>query len=136
MSSSFKSNTHRIVISTCVRYPPVVCTTPLGLPVVPLVSSVYSGCSLSRRRAAHFALCAGINSSHQTSRPLRISTLLPTRLSTSTLWIDGHFFSASSTFCLSSTTCPRRHPPSAVVQTFASASLIRSASASDEKPPK
>src|ERR1035437_11107962 len=47
VSSSCKSKTSFDVKYGCVRYPPVVCTTPLGLPVVPLVYKMKSGCSLS-----------------------------------------------------------------------------------------
>ena len=43
--------------------------------------------------------------------------------------------SASSAFCLSGTTWPRRYAPSAVMSTFACASLMRSFSASALKPP-
>ena len=42
---------------------------------------------------------------------------------------------ATSTLALSPTAAPRRHPPSAVTTTRASASRIRSRSASDENPP-
>ena len=42
----------------------------------------------------------------------------------------------ASAFAFSATGGPCRHPPSAVISTRASASLIRSRSASDEKPPK
>ena len=49
---------------------------------------------------------------------------------------DGVSTSASSACCLSPTALPRRQPPSAVMSTFAWASLIRPASASAEKPPK
>ena len=47
----------------------------------------------------------------------------------------GVFTRATSLFAFSATVAPRRHPPSAVMSTFASASLMRSASASGEKPP-
>ena len=43
---------------------------------------------------------------------------------------------ASSAAGLSGKTAPRRQPPSAVISTLASASLMRSASAWAEKPPK
>ncbi len=43
---------------------------------------------------------------------------------------------ASSAWCLRPTLRPRRQPPSAVMSTFAPASLIRSARASEENPPK
>jgi hypothetical protein len=42
---------------------------------------------------------------------------------------------ARSTFSLSGTIAPRRHPPSAVITSFARASSMRSASASLENPP-
>ena len=42
---------------------------------------------------------------------------------------------ASSAAGFSGNTEPRRQPPSAVISTLASASLMRSASACDEKPP-
>src|SRR6185295_10466633 len=48
----------------------------------------------------------------------------------------GDLASAASTFCLSGTTLPRRQPPSAVMTSRAFASLLRSATASAEKPPK
>jgi hypothetical protein len=48
----------------------------------------------------------------------------------------GVLSTASSAFRLSGTTFPRRYPPSAVIRTFASASLIRSASDSGLNPPK
>ena len=48
----------------------------------------------------------------------------------------GQLSSALSALCLSGTTVPRRQPPSAVTSTLHPESLIRSASASEEKPPK
>ena len=47
----------------------------------------------------------------------------------------GHSASASSTVSFSGTTVPRRHAPSPVTSTLASASLMRSRSESAEKPP-
>jgi hypothetical protein len=47
----------------------------------------------------------------------------------------GHSSRASSAFCLSGTSWPRRHAPSPVIRTLASASLIRSRRASAENPP-
>ena len=58
------------------------------------------------------------------------------RLTTITCSIDGVLATASSAWCLSPTFLPRRQPPSAVIRTLASASLIRSLSASAENPPK
>ena len=47
----------------------------------------------------------------------------------------GAFAIASSAAGLSGVALPRRQPPSAVIRTFASASLMRPARASAEKPP-
>jgi hypothetical protein len=57
------------------RYPPVVCTMPLGLPVVPDVYRMYSGCSLSSGSGRHAGEAIDIISCHQWSRPgcMRIS---------------------------------------------------------------
>ena len=48
----------------------------------------------------------------------------------------GHCTTAASALSFSGTTAPRRQAPSAVINTFASASLIRSRSASALNPPK
>ena len=50
--------------------------------------------------------------------------------------IDGVPSSASSAICFSGTTCPRRQPPSAVMSSVHCASLMRSRSDSELKPPK
>ena len=50
--------------------------------------------------------------------------------------MPGVCASASSTLVLSATILPRRHPPSAVMHMTAPQSLMRSRSASAEKPPK
>ena len=60
----------------------------------------------------------------------------PVRRSTSTRSIEGQSATAASAVSLRGTTLPRRHAPSAVMRTFASASLMRSRSESAEKPPK
>ena len=49
--------------------------------------------------------------------------------------IEGHCRTASSALSLSGTTEPRRQAPSAVMSTFASASMIRSRSDSALNPP-
>src|SRR5512133_3177498 len=46
-SSCLRSKTYLVVTNAPVRYPPVVWTMPLGLPVVPEVYRMYSGSSLS-----------------------------------------------------------------------------------------
>ena len=58
------------------------------------------------------------------------------RLKTTTCSIEGEPFTASSASRFNGTICPRLNPPSAVISTLAWASLIRSRSASAEKPPK
>ena len=60
----------------------------------------------------------------------------PVRRATTTCSIDGVAATAASAFSFRATTAPRRQPPSAVMSTLAAASLIRSRSASGEKPPK
>ena len=57
------------------------------------------------------------------------------RRSTSTFSIDGHSATAVSAVSLRGTTLPRRHAPSPVMSTLASASWMRSRSESEEKPP-
>ena len=57
------------------------------------------------------------------------------RCTTTTPVIDGVSASATSAVGLSSAAWPRRQPPSAVMSTFASASLMRSDSESAENPP-
>ena len=49
--------------------------------------------------------------------------------------LSGDLARAASTFCFSGTTLPRRQPPSAVISSLTLASLLRSATASAEKPP-
>lgn len=48
---------------------PVVCSTPLGCPVLPEVYSVNRGCSASTHSTAHSGDCACSCSCHHTSRP-------------------------------------------------------------------
>src|SRR5919202_4891714 len=74
-SSSFRSKTYLWVDAVPTRYPPVVCSMPFGLPVVPEVYRMYSGCSESRRSGS--TICppdSFIASCHHTSRPARIDT--------------------------------------------------------------
>ncbi len=60
----------------------------------------------------------------------------PTRRTTRTRCTVGVSVRAWSTLRLSGTIVPWRNPPSAVMTTFACASLIRSRSDSAENPPK
>ena len=77
-----------------------------------------------------------MTSCHQWSRPAVIGTASPVRRTTTTLRMVGTPATAASTFAFSGTIAPRRWPPSAVTSTVASASFMRSRSASAEKPPK
>ncbi len=114
----------------------MVCSTPFGFPVLPDVYRMNSGCSLSSGSAGQSALAAATRSCHQWSRPAFISTAVLQRLSTTHVRTLGDFSSAASTFAFRGITLPRRQPPSAVMTSFACASLLRSATASAEKPPK
>ena len=95
-----------------------------------------SGCSAGRLVGGHSAEAPFICSCHQTSRPAFISTASLVRRTTRQLFTVGVSASGASTFALSGTDLPRRQPPSAVMQSFAPQSLMRSRSASAEKPPK
>ncbi len=77
----------------------------------------------------------GTRSCHQTSRPSIIDTSCAVRRSTSTVSIDGQSATAASAVSFSGTTFPRRHAPSPVMSTLASASWMRSRRESAEKPP-
>ena len=94
-----------------------------------------SGCSAGRLAGGQSAEAVFMSSCHQWSRPPEIGTASPVRLTTTQFFTDGVCASAPSTLALSGTALPRRQPPSAVMQIFAPQSLMRSRSASDEKPP-
>src|SRR5678815_3983146 len=132
-SSSRRSNTILVVYAAYVRYPPVVCRIPFGLPVVPLVYSVNSVCSLSNASAACRGDAVSTDSCHHTSRACH-EIGLEHRRTTSTLSTPVPS-TALSTLSLSGTICPRRQLPSAVITSLAPASTIRSRSASAENPP-
>ena len=63
-------------------------------------------------------------------------TSVSVRRTTTTCSMVGVSSRATSALALRGTAWARRHPPSAVTRTLASASLIRSRRASDENPPK
>ncbi len=95
--------------------------------------------SASIASGSHDADALFITSWYQTSRPSVIVTGLsrpPPRFSTTTCSMLGVPVSASSAIAFSGTIPPRRYPPSAVMSTLAWASLIRSRSDSELKPPK
>ena len=94
-----------------------------------------SGCSDGRLAGAHSAETPFICSSHQMSRPAFIWTASLVRRTTRQLLTVGVCSSARSTFVFRGTDLPRRQPPSAVMQRTAPQSLMRSRSASAEKPP-
>ena len=60
----------------------------------------------------------------------------PVRRRTMQDWTVGDFFKASSTVALRGSSLPLLQPPSAVICIFAEASLLRSAIAALENPPK
>ena len=93
-------------------------------------------CSDSTGTGSQVSGWRSTTSCHQWSRPSTMWTPPPSRSTTSDAVIVGVEAIASSAWCLRPTCFPRRQPPSAVIRTFAPASLIRSASASAEKPPK
>ena len=96
-------------------------------------------CSESRGTAGQSSDWRSTMSCHQTSRPAVIavppSRASPRRRATRTCSIVGVVARASSTAGLSAAGLPRRQPPSAVMTSLASASLMRSLSASAENPP-
>ena len=112
-------------------YPAQVCTTPLGLPVEPLVYKMNSTSSASIVSASTNGLPIDstrlISSSHHTSRPLIIETGVRVCVDTMTFSTEGHAMMASSTTDLSGITLAPRYAPSQVTTTLACASLIRSA---------
>ena len=84
---------------------------------------------------SHTLLWPWMMSWYQWSRPRVIDTSPPVRRTTTTLPIDGHCCSASSLLRFSGTLPPRRQPSSAVISTVASASFMRSRTASALNPP-
>src|SRR5580692_2576357 len=105
---------------------------PFGLPVEPDVYKTKRGCSLSSSTAGQSAEASFISSCHQTSRPGFISIDVLQRLKTMHFSTVGDLARAASTFCFKGTILPRRQPPSAVMISFDLASLLRSATASEE----
>ncbi len=95
-----------------------------------------SGCSASNASGVCSADWRSTSSCHHTSRSAFQATSCPVRRTTSTCSTLSTRAIASSTAGLSADGLPRRKPPSAVMTTLASASWIRVASASAEKPPK
>jgi hypothetical protein len=65
-----------------------------------------------------------------------MGTSAPARLTTTTCLTLGHASTALSTLAFSGMIAPRRYPPSAVTMSLASASFMRSRTASAENPPK
>ncbi len=109
---------------------------PLGFPVVPDVYRMNSGCSASNASGVCSGDCPSTASCHHLSRESSQATSWPVRRTTSTCSTIPARSTASSTAGLSADGLPRRYPPSAVMTTRASASWIRVARASEEKPPK
>ena len=108
---------------------------PLGLPVVPEVYRMNSGCSESKASGVCWSDWSSTSSCHHRSRPSVHSTSVSVRLTTSTCSMLGVFATASSTAAFSGAGLPRRYWPSAVITSLACASSMRERSASAEKPP-
>ncbi len=132
--SGLRSNTAWCVYDACVRYPPDVCRIPFGLPVVPDVYRMNSGCSASNACASCSFEAVATVSSQRTSRSCQ-PTSWPVRLTTRTFSTDGHCSTASSTMGLSANGLPLRKPPSAQITSFAPASSMRLDRAAALKPP-
>ena len=88
------------------------------------------------RSGGQSASASCISSWYQWSRPSVNGTSSSVRRTTTTSVIVGVSAMASSELSFSGTALPRRQPPSAVISTLASASMMRPRSASAEKPPK
>ena len=124
-SESCMSKAQRNVEWTCVRYPPVPCSTPFGFPVVPDVYRINSGWVLSSSSGSHTADAYSIRSCHMLSLAVILISLFAL-CSTITCLTRSRFFVASSTICFSLTTFPLRNPPSAVTTIFDPESSILS----------
>ena len=109
---------------------------PFGLPVVPDVYRMNSGCSAGNASGSCSVDWPSTSSCHHTSlSPQAMS--MPVRLTTRTCSIGlPSVATASSTAAFNDTADPRRYWPSAVMISRASASAILVRSASAEKPPK
>ena len=90
--------------------------------------------SLSRGSAGQSAEASAVSSCHQKSRPGRIATGAPVRRRTTHFSTLGERASAASAFSFNGSCLPRRQAESAVIRSFAPASLLRSATASAENP--
>ncbi len=95
-----------------------------------------SGASAGIGSAGQTGEASAIRSCHQWSRPGCILVSLPMRRTTTQFLTVGDLSNAASTLPLSGSGVPRRQPPSAVIVSLAEASLLRSAMASAENPPK
>ena len=120
-------------------YPAVVCTIPLGLPVLPEVYSMNSGCSDSTHSQSQSALTLSISSCHHVSRPSTIGHSPARRLYTttdSTVKSSLPNSSAASIWVLSCTGLAPRITASHVTTILLCASAIRPRIASGLNPPK
>jgi len=100
------SNAHLKVECKWVRYPPVPCRTPLGLPVVPEVYRMKRGCVLSNSSGLHSLEESFIKSCQSLSFELIVIGIFVLSR-TITFFTQSSFFIASSTTSLSFTTFPR-----------------------------
>src|SRR5881275_1048849 len=86
--SGLRSKTFQCVYDTWVRYPPEVCRMPFGLPVVPEVYRMNSGCSESNASGVCSVDCESTTSCHHTSRSASHGMSSPVRRTTSTFSTD------------------------------------------------
>ena len=88
------------------------------------------------RSGSHVSGSPSTRSCHQTSRLSFQGTGSPVRRRTTTRSTAGADSAATSAFAFSGTFPPLRQPSSCVIRSLAPESRSRSASESDEKPPK
>ena len=79
-------------------YPPVVCITPFGFPVEPLVYKMNNGSSAFIISGSQLLSAEAIASCHQTSLLGSISIGLPVLFTTRIFSMDGVFLTALSAF--------------------------------------
>ncbi len=77
-------------------YPPVVCITPFGFPVDPLVYNMKRGSSASISSGAQAESAEPRASCHHISLPSSILTAAPVRFTTNVFAIEGVFCNAIS----------------------------------------
>ena len=117
-------------------YPPVVCITPFGFPVDPLVYNMNNGSSAFIISGSQIVSAESIASCHHTSLSGSISMSLPVLFTTKTFLIDGVFLIATSAFSfIGISFLVPLTPVSCVTRTLHSESFIRDSKLSGENAP-